>query len=125
MAISPKEFIDPVELSTGRRVAKLTSMIENEVDNALKNRNFKRFGNIKSVTYDWPQLTTQMKKAKHGVSYIITITTYRNNLSDYETNEVHAAYKRLRRMYQAKGWKNIIFNSGLDILYDVALIKDG
>ena len=125
MALSPKEFIDPAELPPGDRIAKVTSVIENEVDRALKNREFDRFGSVRTVTYEWPQLKTQMKKAKHGVSYVITMSRYRTDLSDYEMNEVRAAYRRLRRMYQAKGWKNIIFNAEIGVLYDVALIKEG
>ena len=127
MAVYPESVVDIAEMSWDDRVARIVTRLENEVDGKLTSRNFVRMDKYDSDNWTWPELKKQLKLSKknNGVAYIIRFGRFGINLGEYETNEIQAAYKRLRRIYQAHDWYNVIFSSEDNMIYNIAIIKEG
>ncbi len=127
MAIYPESVVDIAEMSWDKRVAKIVRKLENKIDSNLKSRDFVRMDKYDDDKWDWPELKRQLKRSKKnkGVAYIIKFGHFGIDLGEYEINEIQAAYKRIRRIYQTHDWFNVIFSSEGSVIYSVAIIKEG
>ena len=125
MAVYPESVFDLAEMSRDDRIARIVSKLENRIDSKLQSQEFIRMGKYDDDRWEWTELKKQLKKAKKGVAYIVHCGYNGFDLSEYHSDEIRAAYKRLRRMYQTHDWFNILFWSEDKKVCNIAIIKEG
>lgn len=127
MAIYPENIVDIVEMSWDKRVARIVTRLENKIDDNLTSRDFVRMDKYDDNKWTWPALKRLLKLSKKnkGVAYIISFGDFGIDLGEYKPEEIQAAYKRIRRIYQAHDWFNIVFGSEGSMVYSIAIIKEG
>lgn len=127
MAVYPETIVDLTELPRENRIAMIVTEIEDKIDFDLRAQRFERVerGFYNESSYEWLELNKQLNKSNKGVAYVLDFGGNRLDLGDFEINEIQAAYKKVRRLYQSYDWFNVIFNTEGKAIYNIAIIKEG